>query len=45
MANLAYSDRAAKAGPTAAETDSYLRLGLRNRWHPVLPSRFVAGSS
>jgi phenylpropionate dioxygenase-like ring-hydroxylating dioxygenase large terminal subunit len=42
MANLAYSDRAAKAGPTAAETDSYLRLGLRNRWHPVLPSRFVA---
>lgn len=42
MANLAQTRSEPAAGPTAAETDAYLRLGLRNRWHPVLPSRFVA---
>lgn len=30
-------------GPSMAEIDDYLRLGLRNRWHPVLPSRLVPG--
>jgi phenylpropionate dioxygenase-like ring-hydroxylating dioxygenase large terminal subunit len=27
--------------PTDAEIQDYLKLGLRNRWHPVLPSRLV----
>ena len=39
---------AAAAAPAAAtapltdqEVQGYLRTGLRNRWWPVLPSRFV----
>src|SRR3984893_3132197 len=29
------------AGPTDQEVQAYLRTGLRNRWWPILPSRFV----
>jgi phenylpropionate dioxygenase-like ring-hydroxylating dioxygenase large terminal subunit len=32
---------AAVNSPTDAEVQAYLRPGLRNRWWPVLPSRFV----
>src|SRR3954453_16999789 len=28
-------------GPTDQQVQAYLRTGLRNRWYPVLPSRFV----
>ena len=32
--------------PTDQEVQAYLRTGLRNRWWPILPSRFVeAGGS
>src|SRR3954453_112208 len=34
--------RPAAAAPTDQEVQAYLRTGLRNRWWPVLPSRFVA---
>ena len=27
--------------PTDQETQAYLATGLRNRWHPILPSRFI----
>lgn len=33
--------RADGTEPTADQIDRYLRLGLRNRWHPVYPSRMV----
>jgi phenylpropionate dioxygenase-like ring-hydroxylating dioxygenase large terminal subunit len=29
------------AQPTAAEVEALLQQGLRNRWYPVLPARFV----
>jgi len=29
------------AAPTDQEVQAYLRTGLRNRWWPILPSRFV----
>ncbi len=32
----------AETAPTPAQIERYLRLGLRNRWHPVLPARLVA---
>jgi phenylpropionate dioxygenase-like ring-hydroxylating dioxygenase large terminal subunit len=32
---------AAAAGPTDQQVQSYMRTGLRNRWWPILPSRFV----
>ena len=31
-------------GPTDQQVQAYLRTGLRNRWWPVLPSRFVEAS-
>jgi phenylpropionate dioxygenase-like ring-hydroxylating dioxygenase large terminal subunit len=38
-------ERARSATPTAGPTDqqvqAYLRTGLRNRWWPILPSRFI----
>ena len=33
-------DRPRAAGPTDQEVQTYLRTGLRNRWWPILPSRF-----
>ncbi len=33
--------RTAAAGPTDQQVQAYLRTGLRNRWYPILPSRFV----
>ena len=33
---------AATAAPTEQEVQTYLRTGLRNRWWPLLPARFVA---
>ncbi len=30
-----------RSEPTQEEVRAYLALGLRNRWHPVLPSRLV----
>ncbi|MGH7002509.1 MAG: Rieske 2Fe-2S domain-containing protein, partial [Alphaproteobacteria bacterium] len=41
MPDLAFTAPRASAGPSAEEIDAYLRLGLRTRWHPVLPSRMV----
>ena len=41
MANLAFAPPHESTGPSADEIDAYLRLGLRNRWHPVLPSRML----
>ena len=32
------------AGPTDQEVVDYLREGLRNRWWPILPSRFIAAA-
>jgi phenylpropionate dioxygenase-like ring-hydroxylating dioxygenase large terminal subunit len=32
---------AVAAGPTDQQVQSYMRTGLRNRWWPILPSRFV----
>lgn len=29
------------AGPTDQQVQQYLRTGLRNRWWPIMPSRFV----
>ena len=29
------------AAPTDQQVQAYLRTGLRNRWWPILPSRFV----
>jgi len=29
------------AGPTDQQVQAYLSTGLRNRWHPILPSRFI----
>jgi len=29
-------------GPTDQQVQAYLRTGLRNRWWPILPSRFIA---
>lgn len=37
----AAAPRAPQAGPTDQEVQAYLRTGLRNRWWPILPSRFV----
>jgi phenylpropionate dioxygenase-like ring-hydroxylating dioxygenase large terminal subunit len=34
--------RADTAGPADQEVQAYLRSGLRNRWWPILPSRFIA---
>jgi phenylpropionate dioxygenase-like ring-hydroxylating dioxygenase large terminal subunit len=33
--------RTADGGPTDQQVQHYLRTGLRNRWWPILPSRFV----
>lgn len=38
---LAAVETSAGGGPTAEQVDRYLRLGLRNRWHPVYPSHLV----
>ena len=32
---------AGTTGPTDQQVQAYLRTGLRNRWWPILPSRFV----
>ncbi len=41
--NIAASSKgqAGTATPTDQEVQAYLRTGLRNRWWPILPSRFV----
>ena len=31
---------AAKPAPTDQEVQAYLATGLRNRWYPILPSRY-----
>jgi ferredoxin len=36
---------AGAAGPTDQPVQAYLRTGLRNRWWPILPSRFVDAGS
>src|ERR1700761_3742749 len=33
--------RPGSTGPTDQQVQQYLRTGLRNRWWPILPSRFV----
>ena len=43
MAEAALANEAGERSvPAPAEIDAYLKLGLRNRLHPVLPSHFVA---
>jgi phenylpropionate dioxygenase-like ring-hydroxylating dioxygenase large terminal subunit len=37
----ASSAASSATGPTDQQVQQYLRTGLRNRWSPVLPSRFV----
>jgi phenylpropionate dioxygenase-like ring-hydroxylating dioxygenase large terminal subunit len=40
--SVATLERSANSpGPTDQQVQAYLRTGLRNRWWPILPSRFV----
>ncbi len=39
--NTAPRSNTTAASPTDQQVQSYLRTGLRNRWWPILPSRFV----
>lgn len=41
MSSVLERPAAGVVAPTDQEVQAYLRLGLRNRWWPVLPSRFV----
>ncbi|MCL2428687.1 MAG: aromatic ring-hydroxylating dioxygenase subunit alpha [Alphaproteobacteria bacterium] len=41
MSEVALERPHAAAGPTDLQVQSYLRSGLRNRWWPIVPSRFV----
>lgn len=34
-------EAAPKPNPTQADIETLLAIGLRNRWHPICPSRFV----